>query len=124
MEVSKNVKNIAVTSRTSKLQVFKVWQLRDLNPRLPRESQMVPGYSNVLYIFGNLQSLSFWTREIRSVVAFSDYDMLSRIPLGLLHNEGLVQSQTNRTVFIFHSVLKNFSSHVFLIPERREECLC
>ena len=40
----------------------------------------------------------FWTREIRSVVAFSDYDMLLRIPLGLLHNEGLVQSQTNRTV--------------------------
>ena len=31
LEVSKNVKYIAVTSRTSKLQVFKVWQLRDLN---------------------------------------------------------------------------------------------
>ena len=48
--------------------------------------------------FGNLQSLSFGTREIRSVVIFSDYDMLSPIPLGLLHNKGLVQSQMNRTV--------------------------
>ena len=33
---------IAVTSRTSKLQVFKVWQFWDLKPSLPRESQMVP----------------------------------------------------------------------------------
>ena len=38
LEVSKNVKYIAVTSRASKLQVFKVGELRDLNPGLPRES--------------------------------------------------------------------------------------
>ena len=29
---------LAVTSRASKLQVFKVWKLWDLNPGLPRES--------------------------------------------------------------------------------------
>ena len=38
LEVSKNVKYIAVTLRTSKLQVFKVRQLWDLNPCLPLES--------------------------------------------------------------------------------------
>ena len=38
LEVSENVKYIAVTSRASKLQVYKVRELRDLNPALPRES--------------------------------------------------------------------------------------
>ena len=38
LEVSKNVKYIAVTSRASKLQVFKVRPGRDLNPGLPLES--------------------------------------------------------------------------------------
>ena len=38
LEVSENVKFIAVTSRASKLQVSKVGELRDLNPDLPRES--------------------------------------------------------------------------------------
>ena len=38
LEVSKNVKYIAVTLRASKLQVFKVRPGRDLNPGLPRES--------------------------------------------------------------------------------------
>ena len=38
LEVSKNVKYIAVTLRVSKLPMFKVWLLRDLNPGLPRES--------------------------------------------------------------------------------------
>ena len=38
LEVSKNVKFIAVTTRASKLQVFKVGELRDLNQGLPRES--------------------------------------------------------------------------------------
>ena len=38
LEVSKNVKYIAVTSRASKLQVSKVGELRNLNPGLPRES--------------------------------------------------------------------------------------
>ena len=44
-----------------------------------------------LYLFGQERSGAY-------IVASSVYDMLSRIPLGLLHNEGLVQSQTNRTV--------------------------
>ena len=38
LEVSENVKFIAVTLRASKLQVSKVGELRDLNPGLPRES--------------------------------------------------------------------------------------
>ena len=38
LEVSKNVKYIAVASRASKLQVSKVGELWDLNPQLPRES--------------------------------------------------------------------------------------
>ena len=38
LEVSENVKYIAVTSRASKLQVFKVRPGRDLNPGLLRES--------------------------------------------------------------------------------------
>ena len=38
MEVSENVKFIAVTSRASKLKVSKVWELRDLIPGLPLES--------------------------------------------------------------------------------------
>ena len=38
LEVSKNVKYIAVTSRASKLQVFKVRPGRALNPGHPRES--------------------------------------------------------------------------------------
>ena len=38
LEVSKNVKDIAVSLRASKLQVFKVRPGRDLNPGLPRES--------------------------------------------------------------------------------------
>ena len=38
LEVSKKVKYIAVTSRASKLPVFKVWLLRDLNPGLLCES--------------------------------------------------------------------------------------
>ena len=38
LEVSKNVKYIAVTLRASKLQVFKVWKLRDLSLGLPHES--------------------------------------------------------------------------------------
>ena len=37
-QVSENIKYIAVTSRALKLQVSKVWELRDLNPRLPHES--------------------------------------------------------------------------------------
>ena len=38
LEVSENVKYIDVTSSASKLQVSKVWELRDLNPGLPHES--------------------------------------------------------------------------------------
>ena len=38
LKVSKNSNYIAVTSRASKLQVFKVWPSRDLNPGLLRES--------------------------------------------------------------------------------------
>ena len=38
LEISEKVKYIAVTSRTSKLQIFKNRLLRDLNPGLPRES--------------------------------------------------------------------------------------
>ena len=37
-EVSENVKYIAVISRASKLQIFKVRPGRDLNPDLPHES--------------------------------------------------------------------------------------
>ena len=37
LEVSKNVKYIAITLRVSKLPMFKVWLLQDLNPGLPRE---------------------------------------------------------------------------------------
>ena len=38
LEVSENVKYIAVTSRALKLQVFKVLPGQDLNPGHPRES--------------------------------------------------------------------------------------
>ena len=38
LEVSENVKYIAVTSRALKLQVSKVWPGQDLNPGLPCES--------------------------------------------------------------------------------------
>ena len=38
LEVSKNVKFIAVALRASKLQISKCRELRDLNPDLPRES--------------------------------------------------------------------------------------
>ena len=38
LEVYKNIKNIAVTSRASKLQVFKVRPGQDLNPGHPHES--------------------------------------------------------------------------------------
>ena len=38
MEVSENIKYIAVTSRALKLQVFKVPPGRDFNPDIPRES--------------------------------------------------------------------------------------
>ena len=38
LEVSENVKFIAVALRALKLQVSKVRELRDLNPNLPRES--------------------------------------------------------------------------------------
>ena len=41
LEVSKNVKYIAVTSRASKLPISKVRLLRDLNPGLKRESLCV-----------------------------------------------------------------------------------
>ena len=37
LEVSENVKYIAVTSRASKLPISKVWLLRDLNPGPPHE---------------------------------------------------------------------------------------
>ena len=35
--------------------------------------------------FGNLQSLSICTREVKCIAACSVYDMLSKILLGLLH---------------------------------------
>ena len=81
LEVSENVKYIAVTLRASKLQVFKIQPGQDLNPGLlgesislyikwlTREAQVqIPeflnfgdlqlwspwSYSNILYIFGNL----------------------------------------------------------------------
>ena len=38
LEVSENVKHITVTSRDSKLQIFKVWPGQDLNPGLLCES--------------------------------------------------------------------------------------
>ena len=105
--VSENVKYIAVTSRASKWQVSKVGELRDLNPGLPlshltygnwltREARVqIPEfpnfgdlqlwslwrYINVIYIFGNLQSLSIWTRRVKSVAACWVYDELSWIPL-------------------------------------------
>ena len=41
LEVSKNVKYIAVTSRASKLQIFKVWPGWDLNPGLPGKSHNI-----------------------------------------------------------------------------------
>ena len=41
MEVSKNVKYIAVTSGASKLPIFKVRLLRDLNPGPPREPLII-----------------------------------------------------------------------------------
>ena len=47
IEVSENVKHIAVTSRASKLQVSKVRELRDLNPRLPRESLNIGNLTHV-----------------------------------------------------------------------------
>ena len=43
------------------------------------------GYINVPYIFQNLQSLSIWTREVKSIAAFSVHDILSGMYLGLLH---------------------------------------
>ena len=68
----------------------------------------VHDFKGLHYIFGNLQSLSFWTREISSVVAFSVYDMLSQIPLGLLHNEGHLDSQLSTTVDSRASYLNEF----------------
>ena len=38
LELSENLKYIAVTSKASKLQIFKLQPGRDLNPGLPRES--------------------------------------------------------------------------------------
>ena len=38
LELSENVKYIAVTSKASKLQIFKVQPGRDLNPCHPREA--------------------------------------------------------------------------------------
>ena len=67
---------IDATSRASKLQVSKVWELRDLNPRLPSES---------LNIGKLTESFSIWTREVKSVAVCSVYDMLLGIPIGLLH---------------------------------------
>ena len=38
LELSENVKYIAVTSKASKLQIFRAQPGRDLDPHLPRES--------------------------------------------------------------------------------------
>ena len=48
LEVFKNVKYIAVTSSASKLPVFKVRHLRDLNPGLPRESLTIGKLTQVV----------------------------------------------------------------------------
>ena len=111
IEVSKNVKYNAVTSRASKLQVFKVRPGWDLNPGHLRESLNIgklthagglgsnPGQAELWRLvtlkplklklctlhFWKPLNFSIWTREIKSVAVCSVYDMLSGIPIGLLH---------------------------------------
>ena len=53
----------------------------------------------LLYIFGNLKSLSIWTREIKSIAAFSVHDILSGMYLGLLHKIENVCKHANEPVF-------------------------
>ena len=74
---------------------------RGSNPVVPEFCRLVtlkPGYINVLYIFGNLQSLSIWTREVKSMAAFSVHDILSGMYLGLLHKIKNIYKHSKETV--------------------------
>ena len=53
LDVSETVKYIDVTSRASKLQVSKVRELRDLNPRLPPESLIIGKLTHVVGMGSN-----------------------------------------------------------------------
>ena len=111
LEVSENVKYIAVTSRASKLQVFKVRPGRDLNPRLLRESLNIGKLTHAGGVGSNpgvpelwrlvtlkplkLQqcTLHFWKPLIflylekrgQECSCMLVYDLLLGIPIGLLH---------------------------------------
>ena len=56
-------------------------------------------HSNLLYIFGNLKSLSIWTWEVKSIAVFSVYYILSAMYLGLLHKTWNVCNQMSFTVY-------------------------
>ena len=129
LEVSKNVKYIDVTSRASKLQVSKVQELWDLNPLLPslfpyvwwltREAWVqILAWLNFevlevteLYIFGNLQSLSIWTSEVKSVAAFSVHDILSGMYLH--HKIENICKHSKETVIDFIAVIWTIQSWYF-----------
>ena len=53
----------------------------------------------MLYIFGNLQSLYIWTREVKSIAVFSNHDILAGMYLGLLHKIKNVCKHAKETVY-------------------------
>ena len=61
LEISENVKYIAVTSRASKLQVFKVRPGRDLNLDLPRESLNIGKLTHAGGPGSNAGQAELWT---------------------------------------------------------------
>ena len=62
--------------------------------------------TRVLYIFGNLQSLSIWTREVKSVGTFSVHDILSGMYRGLLHKIENVYKHSKEIVYVNDSITR------------------
>ena len=69
----------------------------------------------IYFTFQETSNLFFiWTREVKSVAVCSVYDMLSGIPIGLIHTEGLLLFVLISTVFY-----KTYSPHIL-----QYQCIC
>ena len=65
--------------------------------------------------FRNLQSLFIWTREVKSIAAFSVHNFLSGIYLGLLHKIENVCKHAKETVSItINSIIELTQLHIHM----------
>ena len=87
--------------------VPKLWRLVTLKPLKLQQCT---------YIFRNLQSLSIWTREVKSLPSFLIHDILSGMYLGLLYKIENVCKHSKLTVYLYLYKVSFSSGRLYLLP--------